>query len=178
MLSLCGKIFNMNPHLEALGISSKLIASRGLRYCEEATNLECAEVGDEGRKHLLIPAAAQAWRKLKATALADGVTVYVVSAFRGIDRQAEIIRQKLEAGETIENILTYCAPPGFSEHHTGRAIDLSTPDCRALDVAFDQTAAYKWLHQHAGEFGYTLSYPPGNPWGYQYEPWHWCFREV
>lgn len=166
----------MNPHHDALGISRELIATRALPQCAEAANLECAEVGEEGRRHLLTPAAAEAWRKLKAAARADGVNVYIVSAFRSTDRQAEIIRQKIEAGETIETILTYCAPPGYSEHHTGRAIDLSTPDCRALEIAFDQTAAYKWLHQHAAEFGYRLSYPAGNPQGFQYEPWHWCFK--
>jgi hypothetical protein len=42
-----------------------------------------------------------------------------VSAFRSVERQAEIVRRKLAAGGRIEEILTVCAPPGFSEHHTG-----------------------------------------------------------
>lgn len=168
----------MNRHLAALGISNELIASRGLRECEEATRLESAEAGTGGRNHLLIPAASEAWRSLKAAALADGVTLFIVSAFRSIDRQAEIVRRKLEIGDSIENILTICAPPGFSEHHTGRAVDLSTPGSNALEIEFDQTAAYAWLIKRAVEFGYYLSYPIGNPWGYQYEPWHWCFQDT
>ncbi len=167
----------MNPHLSELGIARELIAARGLRAHEEAASLVSAEVSADGRNHLLVPAAAHAWRSLKQAALAEGVNLYVVSAFRSVARQAELVRQKLETGEAIADILTVCAPPGYSEHHTGRAVDISTPDCRALEVAFDQTAACAWLKKHAGRFGYAMSYPMGNPWGFQYEPWHWCFRE-
>lgn len=167
----------MNMHLAALGISSELITARGLRECEEASSLESAEVGTGGRDHLLIPTAAEAWRHLKAAALVDGITLFIVSAFRSIDRQAEIVRQKLEIGMAVEEILTVCAPPGFSEHHTGRAVDVSTPGSHALEIEFDQTTAYAWLTKRAADFGYYLSYPAGNPWGYQYEPWHWCFQD-
>jgi D-alanyl-D-alanine carboxypeptidase len=166
----------MNTHLAPLGIPSELIAARGLREFEEATTLEVAEVGVDGQDHLLVPLAADAWRRLKATALADGIDLFIVSAFRSIDRQAEIVRRKLETGATVESILTVCAPPGFSEHHTGRAVDLSTSGSRALEVEFDQTPAYMWLTDRAAEFGYHLSYPIGNTWGFQYEPWHWCFQ--
>lgn len=167
----------MNSLLVSLGISTELITARGLRECEEATTLEIAEVGDDGRNHLLIPLAAEAWRCLKAAAFEEGIDLFIVSAFRSIDRQAEIVRRKLENGEAVEDILTVCAPPGFSEHHTGRALDLSTSGSSALEVEFEQTAAYAWLTARAAEFGYFLSYPKGNPWGYQYEPWHWRFRQ-
>jgi zinc D-Ala-D-Ala carboxypeptidase len=159
-----------------LGISRELIAARGLRVCEEATELEIAEMGDDGREHLLAPAAAEAWRKLKAAAHDDGVSLFIASAFRSIDRQAEIVREKLATGATIEEVLTVCAPPGFSEHHTGRAVDLSTLGSRSLEVEFDQTAAFGWLGAHGAKFGYYLSYPVGNHCGYQYEPWHWYFN--
>lgn len=168
----------MNTHLAALGISSKLITARGLRLCEEATTLEVAELEENGREHLLVPLAAKAWQRLKAAALDDDIEVFIVSAFRSIDRQAEIVRRKLEAGSTVESILTVSAPPGFSEHHTGRAVDLSTSGSPALEVEFAQTAAFIWLTEHAAGFGYYLTYPIGNSWGYQYEPWHWCFTEV
>lgn len=167
----------MVEHLAALGISNEIIKARGLQECEEATCLEIAEVGADGRDHLLIPAAAHAWRLLKAAAQNDDVTLYIVSAFRSIDRQAEIVRRKLETGLAVEDILTICAPPGFSEHHTGRAIDVLTPGCHALEVEFDQTNAYVWLTKRAAEFGYYLSYPISNAWGYQYEPWHWCYKD-
>ncbi len=166
----------MNKHLDALGISSELIATRGLLKCEEASTLEVAEIGADGREYLLVPMAAEAWRCLKAAALADGIDLFIVSAFRSIDRQAEIVRRKIEAGAAIESVLTVLAPPGFSEHHTGRAVDLSTPGSHVLEVEFDQTPAYAWLADRAAEFGYYLSYPIGNSSGYQYEPWHWCHQ--
>lgn len=168
----------MSSHLDELGISRELIAARGLGECEEATTLEVAEVDPAGREYLLTPIAASAWRKLKAAALTDGIEFHIVSAFRSIERQAEIVRKKLENGLTIEDILSVSAPPGFSEHHTGRAIDISTQGSRAFEVEFDQTQAYAWLVEHAATFGYTLSFPAGNPWGFQYEPWHWCFQDT
>jgi D-alanyl-D-alanine carboxypeptidase len=168
----------MNTHLSELGISSELIAARDLREYEEAMSLEVAEVGTDGREHLLSPLATKAWRSLKAAALADGIDLFIVSAFRSIDWQAEIVRRKLEAGDMIESVLTLCAPPGFSEHHTGRAVDLSTPGSRPLEAEFDQTPAYTWLTTRAAEFDFYLSYPVGNPHGYQYEPWHWCFKDA
>ena len=171
----------MDPRLVSLsaefGISSQFLTARGLCECLEAPCLELAEVGADGREHLLAPAAANAWRHLKTAALGDGISLFIVSAFRSIERQTEIVRRKLLAGETIEEILTVCAPPGFSEHHTGRAIDLSTPGSRCLDVAFEQTPAFAWLRAHAADFGYYLSYPVGNPAGYHYEPWHWCWSD-
>jgi D-alanyl-D-alanine carboxypeptidase len=48
----------------------------------------------------------------------DGVSLFIVSAFRSIDRQTEIIRRKIEAGTAVEEILTYALQSGFSEHHT------------------------------------------------------------
>jgi len=161
-----------------LGISSQLLAARGFCEFEEASCLEVAEVGADGKDHLLVRAAANAWRNLKFAAHSDGVSLFIVSAFRSIDRQAEIIRRKLEAGAPIEDILTVCAPPGFSEHHTGRAVDLSTHGCRSLEIEFEQTPAFVWLSARATDFGYYLSYPIGNHYGYQYEPWHWYFNDA
>lgn len=168
----------MNAHLAALGISEESITARGFRECEEATALESAEIGADGRSHLLIHSAAEAWRRLKAEALADGITLFIVSAFRSVDRQAEIVRGKLDTGILPKDVLAICAPPGFSEHHTGRAVDLSTPGSKPLEAEFEQTAAYAWLQRNAEGFGYRLSYPVGNSWGYQHEPWHWCFHDA
>jgi D-alanyl-D-alanine carboxypeptidase len=163
---------------DELGISSTSLASRNLRECEEAECLEVAETGVDGKDHLLVSSAAGAWRSLQAAAVRDGVSLFIVSAFRSIERQVEIVRRKLDAGATIEEILTACAPPGFSEHHTGRAVDVSTPGTPSLEVEFGQTPAFSWLVNHANNFGFYLSYPIGNPEGYRYEPWHWCFHDT
>lgn len=160
--------------LEELGISPACIEARGLRPCQEAERLEVAEIGVDGKEHLLVPAAAASWRRLKAAAYEAGHDLFIVSAHRSFERQVELIRRKLQRGQDIADILRVSAPPGFSEHHTGRAVDLATPGTPLLDESFDQTPAFAWLRRHAGRFGFKLSYPAGNPQGYQYEPWHWC----
>ena len=161
--------------LEELGIPAGLISARALPIQAEARELVIAELGDNGREHLLIPAAATAWKQLAAAAHADGAHLQIASAFRSVERQADIVRRKLQAGLSIDAILLASAPPGFSEHHTGRAVDVATPDCPPFDAAFAQTEAFRWLSLHAQEFGFALSYPEGNACGYDYEPWHWCF---
>jgi D-alanyl-D-alanine carboxypeptidase len=162
--------------LRDLAIPTALIAQRGLEICCEPQELVIAETGADGREHLLVPAAEQAWRDLSSTAAADGVTLHIVSAFRSIERQAEIVRRKLEEGLSLEAVLSVSAPPGYSEHHTGRAVDVGEESCPALEVEFENTEAFQWLSAHAGRFGFTLSFPRGNRQGYAYEPWHWCFH--
>jgi zinc D-Ala-D-Ala carboxypeptidase len=161
--------------LAALRISVDVIAARSLVFHPEAADLVVAERDDSGKEHLLVPSAASAWRAMKASASAEGVTIRILSAFRTIDRQAEIVRAKLERGLSLESILCVSAPPGYSEHHSGRAIDLATDAVRPLEPEFEQTRAFQWLSQNAGRHGYFLSFPPNNRYGYAYEPWHWCF---
>jgi D-alanyl-D-alanine carboxypeptidase len=159
-----------------LGITSEIISDRKLLQYEEADSLVLAETGEDGREHLLISDAASAWRELRGAAEVDGEKIFVVSAFRTISRQAEIISNKIECGINIDEILLVCAPPGYSEHHTGRALDVSTPGIESLNEEFENTTAFKWLQSNADKFSFSLSYPRGNAAGYNYEPWHWCFN--
>jgi len=163
--------------LDSLGISVETLAARSLVPFPEAAELVVAEVGEKGREHLLVPAAARAWGSLRQAALADGVGISIVSAFRSVERQAEIVRAKLARGQSIDEILRASAPPGYSEHHTGRAVDVTTDGVRPLELEFEHTAAFQWLERNAGRFGFHMSYPRQNRYGYMYEPWHWCFRE-
>ena len=126
-----------------------------------------------GREQRMQRKAASRWNDLRTAADQDGVELAVVSAFRSFDYQKEIIARKLAAGLSLEQILTVSALPGFSEHHTGRALDLGTPGCLPVIEAFDQTPAFAWLRRRAGEFGFRMSYPRGNQSGVIYEPWHW-----
>jgi len=162
--------------LASLRIEPARLANKGLVVQPEAEELTLAEVGDDGREHRLTPAAAAGWRAMKAAAHADGVMLRIVSAFRSIERQAEIVRAKLDRGLSLDTILEVSAPPGYSEHHTGRAVDVTTNGVRPLEIEFEKTDAFRWLSRRAGEFGFALSYPAGNPHGYAYEPWHWCHR--
>jgi len=162
--------------LDELGVPQALCASRALPVQEEARELELVEVGENGREYLLIPPAAAAWRSLRAAAQADGIALKIISAFRSVDRQAEIVREKLARGLTLAAIFSSSAPPGYSEHHTGRAVDVGTPGVPALEEDFEDTPAFRWLIANAARFGFALSFPRDNPHGYVYEPWHWCYR--
>jgi D-alanyl-D-alanine carboxypeptidase len=157
-------------------IPPQLLEQRGLLPQQEATELVLAETGEDGRQYLLTPATKLAWQAMKAAASEDGIALLMISAFRSIARQTEIISDKLAEGQQLEDILLVCAPPGYSEHHTGRAIDIATPEDPELEISFDTTAAFAWLQNNAGRFGFYMSYPTGNSSGFQYEPWHWCFQ--
>ncbi|WP_174873290.1 M15 family metallopeptidase [Vogesella oryzae] len=162
--------------LAELGIDPQTLAARGLRLHAEPAALVEADRGADGRVFELIAPAAVAWQQLRDAAAADGISLFLVSAFRSIARQHEIVAAKLARGQRLEEILRVSAAPGYSEHHTGRAIDIGTPGSPLLEQEFETTAAYAWLTAHAGRFGFTLSYPAGNADGYLYEPWHWCWQ--
>lgn len=162
--------------LAEFGISPARLAQRGLEICAEPAMLVTAETDGEGREHRLVPAAAAAWSRMAGAAGDDGVVLRIASAFRTLDRQAEIIRGKLKRGVSIEEILRVSAPPGYSEHHSGRAVDVCTPGCPPFEPEFERTEAFEWLSSRANGYGFALSYPRGNRQGYSYEPWHWCYR--
>ena len=142
---------------------------------EEAAELVDVEIAADGRVWQLLPAAAQAWQAMQAAALGNGIELKLASAYRGSARQVALIQKKIDAGICIDDILQVLAPPGCSEHHTGRAVDIFSPDGPVVTEAFETTPAFAWLSIHAGEFGFKLSFPRDNEYGYVYEPWHWCF---
>lgn len=164
--------------LESLRIPLDLVAARALSLQPEAEDLVVVEIGNAGKEHKLIPAAANAWRELRSAAIANGVSLEIVSAFRGVDRQVEIFRDKLARGLTLDEILAVSAPPGYSEHHTGCAIDVTTEGALPLELEFEQTRAFQWLSGNAISYSFVLSFPRENQNGYTFEPWHWCFRRT
>jgi D-alanyl-D-alanine carboxypeptidase len=144
----------------------------------EATELVDVEPNIIGTMQRLAPDAAAAWRRMKISAAGAGVDLLLVSGFRSIRHQADIIRRKLAAGQSIDAILAVNAAPGFSEHHTGRAVDIATPGTRPLTAEFDGSAAFVWLQANAEAFGFHMPYGHGNRYGFEYEPWHWSHVDV
>lgn len=165
---------------------AQILQELGAPPCDRSSKasgfLEAAElvsVGPDiyGREQKLTPSAAAAWQAMKAAAENNGEALQLVSAFRSVDYQKQIIQRKLSAGQSWEQILRVSALPGFSEHHTGKTIDVTTPGCKPLTEQFENTSAFAWLGRRADEFGFTMTYPRGNKFGVAYEPWHWTFRE-
>ena len=159
---------------QELGIPADYGRSGGPPAYAEADDL--VEVGPNlvGRMQRLTPAAARQWQAMVEAAAVEGVTLLIVSGFRSYEYQAALIRKKINAGQAITDILEVNAAPGHSEHHTGLAVDIATPGSRPLTEEFEESAACRWLEEHAGRFGFSMSYPRDSPWGIIYEPWHWA----
>ncbi len=156
-----------------LTIDQRLVDACKLPLQEEAVNLVSAGVDIYNREQLMTPMTLARWIEMREAAARDNIKLSLVSAFRSVDYQCQIIRNKLDKGVSIEDITRVSAIPGFSEHHTGRALDLTTSDCRTLEEEFDQTPAFHWLIRHAQAFQFSMPYTKNNPFNMIYEPWHW-----
>ena len=161
-----------------LGLTEDYISKLTLPKFKEENRLILVEVGTDGKEKLLSAEAAESWAELKSKARSDGITLYTYSAFRSFEFQFELIRERIRRGESLDQALRRLAPPGFSEHHTGRAVDITSPTFPHPTEKFDQSSEFNWLIEHASRFRFTLSYPKGNKSGIMYEPWHWCYRGV
>ena len=161
---------------QALGIPSSYATTCGMPLQSECTTLVDTELDVFGRQPRLDARAFAAWTAMKEAAARDGVVLQLVSAFRSIAYQHELIQRKLARGDSIDAILAVNAAPGYSEHHTGRALDIGTPGYPHLETEFERSPAFTWLCANAAAFGFVMSFPKDNSYGVQYEPWHWCFR--
>ena len=152
-------------------------SNRQLLFYPDATEL--VDVGENivGRMQKLTPNTAARWHQMVEAAGEDGISLLIVSGFRSFDYQAGLIKNKLAAGQLIEDILTVNAAPGYSEHHTGNAIDVATPGGPPLTEEFETLPAFAWLTGSAAQFGFVMSYPRDNCQGFIYEPWHWALIE-
>jgi D-alanyl-D-alanine carboxypeptidase len=161
--------------LSELGISGEYGRIHRIGLQREATMLQSIGCDIYGRNQRMLPAAAQAWLSMSQQAARDSVELQAVSAFRSLGYQAGIVQKKLDRGLAMEDILAVSAAPGFSEHHTGRAIDIASPGYPVLEEEFEKSAAFKWLQSHAADFGFRMSFPRNNHHKVAYEPWHWLW---
>ncbi len=170
--------FQLKIHslIQSLSIPLTYGIERALTLHQNAVELTDIGVDCWSRPQQMLPQAAAAWTLMQHSADNDGITLLPVSAFRSIEYQSQLIKRKLENNETIQNILEVSAAPGFSEHHTGRAIDITDAKCTPLENEFSNSKAYQWLQYNAEDFGFFMSYPQDNPHGITWEPWHWYWQ--
>lgn len=160
--------------LASLGIDYERYSRQtGLALVAEPYTLEHAGKDRYARPLWLAAPAKAAWRRMQHAAGAEHIVLQAISGYRSHSYQLGIFRRKLARGQHIDEILGVNAAPGFSEHHSGRAIDIGTAGEPPAEESFEQTPAFAWLMRRAGAFGFSLSYPRGNPNGIAYEPWHW-----
>jgi D-alanyl-D-alanine carboxypeptidase len=167
----------LNDLYAVLGILESHLEANKLPFHAQPPleDLQVVDIDCDGKPFILIPSAAQAWRKMTAAAQTDKIELLPFSGFRSYVYQKNLIEQRLKAGRPIESILTHVAIPGFSEHHSGRAIDIHAPGRPLLEEEFELTDSFTWLKENAHQFDFRLSYPRGNDLGIIYEPWHWFY---
>ncbi len=139
------------------------------------SELEAITVGSDLKMRV---AAAQKFRQMQAAAKAEGIIITPISAFRDLKTQEKLFfGVKEQRGQDTTKRAEVSAPPGYSEHHTGYAMDLGDGNVPAtnLEQEFANTAAFRWLEQNALKYSFELSFPRDNKQGVSYEPWHWRF---
>lgn len=160
-------------HAPALQIPGGYAEQHQLTPVFEPARLHYAGRDYVGRSLWLQHGAMQAWARMRRAAELSNIQLEAISGFRSIAYQAGIFQRKLARGLQLADILKVNTAPGYSEHHSGRALDLGTPDCAPAEEAFEATPAFIWLLANAAQFGFRMSYPRTNPHGVVYEPWHW-----
>ena len=129
------------------------------------------------REEYLDQEAAASLNELISAASQAELTLQPISGFRTVKDQQELFDKQVQKYGSVEAAAKLSAPPGYSEHHTGYAIDIgdrSQPDLD-LKLAFKDSAAYRWLTANAAQHGFELSFPPKNAQGVSFEPWHWRY---
>ncbi len=165
----------LRERLHALGLDDSYAERSGLALVAEPALLGYAGADRYRRPLWLLAPAARAWTSLRDAALRDGVVLEAISGYRSHAYQLGIFERKLARGLTVAEILTVNAAPGYSEHHSGCALDIGTPDQPPAEESFERTTAFAWLQANAGAYGFVMSYPRDNPHGIVYEPWHWRY---
>jgi zinc D-Ala-D-Ala carboxypeptidase len=141
----------------------------------EAPEAELAAMGSGFR---LRKAAAVKFQAMVADARSSGVNITTISAFRSVEDQKRLFfGVGAERGQQPMKRAEVSAPPKYSEHHTGYAVDIGDSSVPAanLNQTFDTTPAYRWLKTHAAKYSFELSFPKDNIQDVSYEPWHWRF---
>jgi len=130
-----------------------------------------------GRVVRLRKPAAQAFKGLQKAAKAAGHDLIPVSGHRTLEYQKNLFERAKAKHGSVESAVRWVAPPGYSEHHTGYALDLGDGARAATDVdpSFENVPLFAWLSGNARTFGFEISFPPNNPQGVNYEPWHWRY---
>mgnify|MGYP004579644385 CR=1 FL=1 len=129
--------------------------------------------------------ACDAFLEMQKAAAADGVTVWMQSGYRSVKYQTGLYERKTkyytdrgyDTATAKEMAAAVVNPPGYSEHNCGLAADLNSPEHTGLDEGFENTTAFRWLCEHAVDYGFILRYPKGaeDKTEITYEPWHWRY---
>ena len=116
--------------------------------------------------------------KMRDDAKKDGINLVFLSGYRSISLQKDIFYSlKSMRNQIAAERAKVSAPPGYSEHSTGFAIDIGDAYKRETDfeVEFENTDAFRWLKENAAKYHFKLSFNQNNK-NVDYEPWHWRYE--
>ena len=184
-----------------VGISLTLLANRSILRQTKSTNDSINLIENTQNKsllgHLPYPEASKEelilfspgiyvhkdiyknLKEMQFKAAQRGISLKLLSGYRSINLQRDIFYEnKSIRNQTAIERSWDSAPPGYSEHSTGYAIDVGDgnyPNTH-FEVEFEQTPAFKWMKKFASKYHFVLSFPSNNKQGVTYEPWHWRFE--
>ena len=121
--------------------------------------------------------AYEAYLKLKEDLEKDDVRVDLDSAYRSVKEQKRIVKEFTEKYGK-DYVKEYVAVPGYSEHHTGLALDLylniNGKDIYENEDMVKYPEVWAKIHKKLADYGFILRYMEGKEdiTGYSYEPWH------
>lgn len=117
--------------------------------------------------------AKESFIKMAHDADINGYTIRAISTYRTIEYQEKLYNNYVKKDGVI-NADTYSARPGYSEHHTGLAVDLDNKNLSYTN--FENTKEFSWMQENAYKYGFILRYPKDTTiTGYIYEPWHYRY---
>lgn len=102
--------------------------------------------------------------------------IIIVSGYRDIASQQSIYDSRV-ASQGEEMAKLYVAMPGFSEHHTGLAIDMSFYTTAGASVPVEEHEFGYWIHENCDNYGFVLRYPDDkiDITKIGYESWHYRY---
>lgn len=129
------------------------------------------------REEFLDFEATEAFKRMQTEAASTGVELIPISGFRTIVDQEKLFERQVQRQGSEIAAARLSAPAGYSEHHTGYALDIGDRQAPNTDLKFTfaDTTAYHWLTAHAHRYGFELSFPQDNLQRVSFEPWHWRF---
>ena len=148
------------------------------KYSQLPKDYEPKDLQPMGDGYYLRAEAAEAYREMTQAAAKENLPFQLKSAFRSYATQQTLYNNSVSRlgqaeGEKVS------ARPGFSEHQTGLALDVTQPtgDYGLSSASFEKTSQYAWICQHAHEYGFIQRYPQEKTdiTGFIFEPWHYRY---
>jgi LAS superfamily LD-carboxypeptidase LdcB/murein DD-endopeptidase MepM/ murein hydrolase activator NlpD len=129
------------------------------------------------RTEMLQTDAAASFQRMRQAAAAQGIDLSVISGHRSYEVQQQLWNDQVARRGSEPEAAKVSAPPGYSEHQTGYALDISQAGTGTdLSQSFQNTSGYAWLKQNAGKYGFVQSYTGEASQGADNEPWHWRYQ--